>query len=151
MAYTVWTFLCLPDGWVERYPWNKYDQFLEGKAPLDRDVGHAARFVELGLETQGGHPLRMVHASFSRYELRANGFVSAAHQDRRLRDAVESLDPGPAEEKVVPLAPRIARSRLAQEHGWQPGVQELAAIVAAINHAAAKELVRTDGQRLVPP
>lgn len=150
MAYTTWTFLCYPDGPVERYPWKKYDRFFDGRAPLDRAVGDEALFVELAVETQGGHPLRMIRVWFPRYELGPDAFVSPDHQGRRMRDAVESISLGSPEEKVVPLAPRIARSRLTQEHSWQPNARDLTSIAAAINHAAAKQLVRTDGQRLMP-
>jgi hypothetical protein len=150
MPHTIWTFLCLPDGTVERYPWKRYDQFYDGKSPLDRDVGAEALFVELALQTQSGHPLRMVRAWFPRYEVGPSGYVSRDHQQRRAHDAVNVISLGSGDEKVVPLAPRIAQARLTLEHSWQPSASQLDAIATVINHAAAKDLVRSDGRKLVP-
>jgi hypothetical protein len=150
MPYAVWTFLCCPDGLVERYPGKRYDRVFAGKEPVGRDVGDEAHFVELAIETRGGHPLRVIQVWYPRYEIGPEGFVSADHQKRRMYDAVQMIDVGPADEKIVPLEPRLARSRVAQEHSWQPTAAELQAIVAAINYAAAKELACTDGQRLMP-
>ena len=153
MAYTLWTFLALPNGTVERYPQTRHQKFFDCELPLGREVGREAKFVELALETQKRHPLRMLRAWFTRYELNAEGFMTKEHKERMMHDAITAVDFGLAdtrEKDVVSLEPLIARRRNQQEHSWQTDRTELEQIVATINENAAKELVATDGARLLP-
>lgn len=153
MAYTLWTFLVMPNGSIERYPQNRHQKFFDGEFPLGREVGGEAKFVELALETRKGHPLRMLQAWFTRYELNAGGFITEEHKNRMMHDAVYAVDFGVAgtrEKDVVSLEPLIARRRNQQEHSWQPDRSELEQIVATVNENAAKELVTTDGAGIVP-
>ena len=153
MAYTLWTFLTLPDGTVERYPQKRHQKFFDGELPLGPNSGREAKFVEVALETQKGHPRRMMQAWFTRYELDAEGFLTQDHKDRMMHDAVNVLGgslAGALDEDVVSLVPRIARRRHQQEHSWHPIRTELELIVASINENAAKKLVATDGAKLLP-
>jgi hypothetical protein len=152
MPYTLWTFLALPDGTVERYPQTRHQKFFDGESPIEADVRDAARFIEMALETRKGHPLRMLRAWFTRYELNPEGYLSPAHKMRMMHDAVSGmniLEGSSPDPDVVSLEPLIAQRRNEREHAWQPDKSELEAIVAAINDNAAKDLVRTDGVKLI--
>jgi len=64
MANTLWSFVALADGTVERYPQTRHRKFFDGELPIGVEVGEAARFVEIALETRKGHRLRMLRVWF---------------------------------------------------------------------------------------
>lgn len=69
-----------------------------------------------------------------------------------MHDAVSGFDaigPDNRDQDIVSLEPLIARRRNQREHSWQADRSELEKIVATINDNAAKELVKTDGVRLI--
>jgi hypothetical protein len=153
MAVTMWTFLMLPDGTVDRYPFRRYERWFRRDCALGVAAGDDAKFVEVAIETRSGHPLRMIRVWFTRYELDSDGFVSVEHKERRMRDAANTiavgLDTDP-DSDVVSLEPFIARQRYRLDHSWAPDMIQLQRIAEAINHHAAKELVITDGRTLSP-
>jgi hypothetical protein len=139
---TLWFFQRIAPGEIRRISNPSMQRFLVGERALPHDGDGFVRCIGMSLEISRRKLAQVSRVWFSKIRVNEEGKVDPHHRHETAKLArTEAQQLTHAESSVVVAGHRFALRRLSHLGEWRPEERDLAALRAAVNTKAGKEML----------
>lgn len=138
---TLWFFQRTAPGELRRISNPSMQRFLVGERALEHDGDGFVRCIGMSLELQKRKPATVAQVWFSKIRVKPDGKVDPHHRHETTKLARTDAQRSANAPSVVAAAHRFAMRRLSHLREWRPEERDLAALRAAVNTKAGKEML----------
>jgi hypothetical protein len=138
---TLWFFHRTGPGEIRRISNPSMQRFLVGERTMQHDGDGFVRCIGMSLELRQRKPAHVARVWFSKIRVSPDGRVDPHHRHETAKQARDEGQHAAAESTVVAAGHRFALRRLSHLGEWRPEESDLAALRAAVNIRAGRQML----------